>query len=184
MKRFIALLAAAMLPLALFAKEASMSESKVLVAYFSATGTTAGIARSIADGCGGELCEIKPVKPYTDADLNWHDKKSRTTIECNDKSFRCPMQPLDANIADYDTIFVGFPIWWYTAPSIIQTFLESADFKGKRIALFCTSGSSGLGNTQSVLKKSAAGAAWLGGKRFSGGDTKGAAAWAKQVIGE
>lgn len=171
MKRFIALLAA-VLPLTLSTKEASMGEHKILVAYFSATGTTEGIARSIAEGCGGSLCEIKPVKPYTDADLNWHDKKNRTTIECNDKSFRCPMQPLDANIADYDTILVGFLIWWYGAPSIIQTFLESANFKGKRIALFCTSGDSSLGNTQNVLKKSATGATWLGDKGFQSATQK------------
>lgn len=158
------------------------NQNKVLVAYFSATGTTAGIAKAVADGCGGTLCEIKPTQPYTDADLDWHDKNSRTTKECNDKSSRPSIKPLSVNIAEYDTVFVGFPIWWGRAPAIIQTFLESADFTGKQVALFCTSGSSGLGNTQSILKKSAAGAAWVGGKRLASGDTKGAASWARQII--
>lgn len=163
-------------------------KSKILVAYFSATGTTKKIAKAIASETGADEFEITPTVPYTSADLNWNDNKSRTTKECNDKSFRCPMKEgvllengEKFDIKNYDTIFLGFPIWWYNAPSIIQTFLESADFKDKKIALFCTSGSSGLGNTQSILQKSASGAKWLGGKRFGASDTNGAKKWAAGV---
>lgn len=171
-------------------------KSKILVAYFSATGTTKKIAKAIASETGADVFEITPAVPYSSADLNWNDTKSRTTKECNDKSFRCPMKEgalLESgeklDIANYDTIFLGFPIWWYGAPSIIQTFLESTDgstgspqvFNGKKIALFCTSGSSGLGNTQSVLQKSASGAKWLGGKRFGAGDTNGTKKWAAGI---
>lgn len=163
-------------------------KSKILVAYFSATGTTKKIAKAIADETGANVFEITPAAPYTSADLNWNDTKSRTTKECNDKSFRCPIKEdvllengEKFDIKNYDTIFLGFPIWWYNAPSIIQTFLESADFKDKKIALFCTSGSSGLGSTQSTLQKSASGAKWLGGKRFGAGDTNGAKKWAAEI---
>ena len=125
---------------------------KTLVAYFSATGTTAKAAEILSDAIGADLYEIRAKVPYTKADLNWMDKKSRSSIEMNDKSFRPEMEDSDVNIVQYDTIFVGFPIWWYVAPTIINTFLESYDFSGKKIIIFATSGGSGFGNTLKELK--------------------------------
>lgn len=128
--------------------------SKKLVAYFSATGTTAKVAETLADAIGANLYEIEPAVPYTQADLNWMDKQSRSTIEMNDKTFRPAIAEKDAHVEDYDTIFVGFPIWWYVAPTIINTFLEKYDFSGKKIVLFATSGGSGFGKTVEELKVS------------------------------
>ena len=132
--------------------------SKKLVAYFSASGTTAAVARILAEAAEADLYEIKPQTPYTRADLNWQDKKSRSSVEMNDKSFRPPLANRDAHVEDYDTIFLGFPIWWYTAPTIINTFLEGYDFSDKTIILFATSGGSGFGKTAADLKVSAKGA--------------------------
>ena len=128
--------------------------SKKLVAYFSASGVTAKVADMLADAVGADIYEIRPEVPYTKADLNWMDKKSRSTIEMNDKTSRPALADKDANVEQYDTIFLGFPIWWYRAPSIINTFLESYDFAGKKIILFATSGSSGFGKTVEELKVS------------------------------
>ena len=130
--------------------------SKVLVAYFSASGTTAGVAKNLAQAANADLYEIKPAVPYTSADLNWMDKKSRSSIEMNDKSSRPALADKDANIAAYDTILLGFPIWWYVAPTIINSFLESYDFSGKKIVLFATSGGSGFGKAVAGLKGSVA----------------------------
>lgn len=127
---------------------------KKLVAYFSATGVTAKVAETLADAIVANLFEIEPAIPYTQADLNWMDKNSRSSIEMNDKAFRPAMVDEAVNIADYDTIFIGFPIWWYVAPTIINTFLEKYDFSGKKIVLFATSGGSGFGNTVKELKPS------------------------------
>ena len=127
---------------------------KTLVAYFSASGVTAGVAKTLAQAAGADLYEIKPETPYTHADLNWMDKKSRSTIEMHDKTFRPAMADHNANVEAYDTIFLGFPIWWYVAPTIINTFLEAYDFVGKTIVLFATSGGSGFGNTLAELKVS------------------------------
>ena len=126
--------------------------SRRLVAYFSATGTTAKVAETLADAIGANLFEIEPEVPYTQADLNWMDKKSRSTIEMNDKAFRPAIIDADAGIQEYDEIFIGFPIWWYVAPTIINTFLERYDFSGKKIVLFATSGGSGFGKTVEELK--------------------------------
>lgn len=129
--------------------------SKALVAYFSASGVTAKVARSLAEAASADIYEIKPEVPYTSADLNWQDENSRSSIEMKkDKSIRPAIASGDAKIGDYDTIFVGFPIWWYIAPTIINTFLESYDFSGKKIILFATSGSSGFGDTVNELKGS------------------------------
>ena len=128
--------------------------SKKLVAYFSASGVTAKVADMLADAVGADIYEIRPETPYTKADLNWMDKKSRSTIEMNDKSFRPAIADKDAKIDQYDTIFIGFPIWWYVAPTIINTFLESYDFSGKKIILFATSGGSKFGKTVEELKVS------------------------------
>ena len=129
---------------------------KVLVAYFSASGTTAEVAKNLAQAAQADLYEIKPAVPYTKADLNWMDKKSRSSVEMSDKSSRPALADKSANIAGYDMILLGFPIWWYVAPTIINSFLESYDFSGKKIVLFATSGGSGFGKTVDGLKGSVA----------------------------
>lgn len=126
-----------------------------LVAYFSATGRTRRKAKKYAEELGADLFEIKPEIPYTLKDLNWMSKKSRTSVEMNNKSFRPKMKENTMDLSKYDTIYLGFPIWWYVAPTIVNTFLESYDFSGKTIYLFATSGSSGFGNTLEELKVSA-----------------------------
>lgn len=126
---------------------------KKLVAYFSATGTTANVAEKIAQILNADLFEIKPKEKYTSSDLNWRDKNSRTTKECNNPSIRPEIENKVENFDGYETIFVGFPIWWYKEPNIIDTFFESYDFSGKKIVLFATSGGSGLGKTVEDLKK-------------------------------
>ncbi len=130
--------------------------SKILVAYFSASGVTKKAAENLAQAAGADLYEIKPAVPYTKEDLNWMDKKSRSSVEMNDKSSRPAIADTDAEISQYDTIFLGFPIWWYVAPTIVNSFLESYDFSGKRIILFATSGGSGFGKTADRLKDSVA----------------------------
>ena len=128
--------------------------SKKLVAYFSASGVTAKVAELLADAVGADLYEIRPEVPYTKADLNWMDKQSRSTIEMNDKAFRPEIADQNAGVENYDTIFIGFPIWWYVAPTIINTFLESYDFSNKKVVVFATSGGSGFGKTVEELKVS------------------------------
>lgn len=130
--------------------------SKVLVAYFSASGVTAGVAKNLAQAAGADLYEIKPEVPYTQEDLNWQDKKSRSSVEMSNKSSRPALADKSANIEAYDIILLGFPIWWYVAPTIINSFLESYDFSGKKIVLFATSGGSGFGKTAAGLKDSVA----------------------------
>ena len=125
---------------------------KTLVAYFSASGVTAKVADKLADALGADIYEIRPAVPYTKADLNWMNKKSRSTIEMNDKTIRPTIADRNARIDEYNTIFLGFPIWLYVAPTIINTFLESYDFSGKKIILFATSGGSRFGNTVQELK--------------------------------
>lgn len=139
-----------------------------LVAYFSATGTTAQAAKALAGAVGAELYEIKPAVPYTDADLNWMDKKSRSSAEMADKHFRPALNDTNAPVAGHDVIFLGFPIWWYVAPTIINTFLESYDFSGKTIVLFATSGGSGLGKSAAGLRPSAPGAKIVDGRMLGG----------------
>lgn len=141
--------------------------SKKLVTYFSASGETANLAKALADAAQAELYEISPEAPYTNADLNWNNPQSRSTIEMRDVSSRPAISDHGANIAAYDVIFIGFPIWWYVAPTIINTFLESYDFSGKIIVPFATSGGSGLGETEEKLKPSASDSAqWKKGKVF------------------
>lgn len=127
---------------------------KVLVAYFSASGTTAQKAKEIANAVGSDLYEIRPEVPYTSDDLDWMNKNSRSSVEMNDKAFRPALANKDAHIEDYDVTLLGFPIWWYVAPTIINSFLESYDFTGKKIVLFATSGGSGFGKTVDGLKAS------------------------------
>lgn len=128
--------------------------SKKLVAYFSASGVTAHAAKLLAEVADADLFEIKPEVPYTKADLDWTNKKSRSSIEMSDKTSRPAIAEMCMNMAEYDTVFLGFPIWWYVAPTIINTFLESYDFSGKTIILFATSGGSGFGKTVEELKRS------------------------------
>ena len=152
--------------------------SKTLVAYFSASGVTARAAREMAQAVGADLYEIRPVEPYTDADLNWMDKKSRSTIEMNDPACRPAIAEPVKHMEQYDTVFVGFPVWWYVEPRIVDTFLESYDFTGKTIVPFCTSGSSGIGGSAEHLTVLAADATWLEGARFNPGATQDeVAAW-------
>ena len=129
--------------------------AKKLVPYFSASGTTKKTAELLAEAAGADLYEITPKVAYTKADLNWMDKKSRSSVEMNDKKFRPEIEDKDANIAEYDEIILGFPIWWYVAPTIVNTFLEKFDFSGKKVVLFATSGGSGFGNTVKELQPSA-----------------------------
>ncbi len=139
-----------------------------LVAYFSASGNTAKAAKALAKAAGADLYEIKPAVPYTGADLNWMDKHSRSSVEMNDKNSRPALADTDAPVAEHDVIFLGFPIWWYTAPTIINTFLERYDFSGKTIVLFATSGGSSLGSTAAALQSSAPGARILDGRLLNG----------------
>lgn len=132
--------------------------TKTLVAYFSATGTTMNVATRLARVAGGDLFAIVPANPYTSADLDWRDKQSRSTLEAANPSCRPVIASRVEHIEDYDTIFLGFPIWWYVAPAIVSTFLESYDLAGKTIVLFATSGGSGMGKTASILRTSALGA--------------------------
>lgn len=153
-----------------------------LVAYFSASGVTARLAIALAEAAGADLYEICPAVPYSEADLNWNDPRSRSTVEMKDLAFRPPMADMDANVAAYDLIFIGFPIWWYIAPTIINTFLESYDFSGKTIVPFATSGGSGLGQTVEKLKPSAATAHWAEARLINGTpDMAALAAWAEGI---
>ena len=142
--------------------------SNKLVAYFSATGKTEKVAEKLAVGIGADIYEIKPEVKYTKADLNWMNKKSRSSVEMNDKSIRPAILTGDVDVSGYDTVYLGFPIWWYVAPTIIHTFLEAYDFTGKKIVLFATSGGSDFGNTAAELKPSAPGAEIAESKVLSG----------------
>ena len=141
---------------------------KSLVAYFSATGTTAKAAKALAKAAGADLYEIKPAVPYTSADLNWMDKGSRSSVEMNDKHSRPALADTDAPVAGYDVIFLGFPIWWYMAPTIINSFLECYDFSSKTIVLFATSGGSGFGKSAAGLRPSAPEARIVDGRLLNG----------------
>ena len=132
--------------------------SKKLVAYFSASGVTAQVAKKLAEAVGADLFEIAPKVPYTKADLDWMDAKSRSTVEMKDPGSRPELAAVLPNAADYDTVYVGFPIWWYVAPTIVNTFLESIDLSGKTVVPFATSGGSGMGKTNEHLAPSCKGA--------------------------
>ena len=156
--------------------------SKTLVAYFSASGVTKRLASTLAKAVNGDLFEIVPEVPYTDADLNWMDKNSRSTLEMKDKSSRPAVSGKVENMASYDKIFVGFPIWWYTAPTIIKTFLEQYDLSGKTVIPFATSGGSGMGHTNRELAPSCKGAVLKDGKRFAANASEAElSAWANSL---
>jgi flavodoxin len=155
--------------------------SKTLVAYFSASGTTSEIAKEVSELTGGDLFEIKPVVPYTKEDLDWTNKNSRTSIEMQDEKSRPKIAEKLSNMADYDTVFLGFPIWWYVAPTIINNFLESYDFSGKTIRPFFTSGGSGAGQTDERLHESAPKAIWRPAKRLYANNTERTNNWINDI---
>ena len=142
--------------------------AKALVTYFSASGTTKRVAEKLATAVGADLFEIEAAQPYTRADLDWMNKRSRSSVEMNDESSRPAIARTVENLADYDVVFVGFPVWWYVEPRIIDTFLEAHDFSGKTIVPFATSGGSGLGKAPQRMQALAAGAKVTGGKMLNG----------------
>ncbi|MGN0494997.1 MAG: flavodoxin [Lachnospiraceae bacterium] len=154
---------------------------KKLVAYFSASGITRKVAEMIASAAEADLYEIMPKEPYSKADLNWMDKKSRSSVEMSDKKIRPEITDTDARIAQYDEIILGFPIWWYVAPTIINTFLEKYDFSGKKIILFATSGGSGFGNTVKELTPSAPDAMIVEGKILNNVSKQDVENWVKSL---
>ena len=156
--------------------------AKKLVAYFSASGVTASVAKEIAEYTKADLFEIKPAVPYTTADLDWTDKNSRSTVEMRDHSSRPEIANKLSNLSDYDTIFLGFPIWWYVAPTIVNNFLESYDFAGKTIIPFFTSGGSGAGQTDEELHKSAPDAIWRPAKRLYSGNSDRIKEWVNDFV--
>ena len=157
--------------------------SKKLVAYFSASGVTKAAAERLAKAIGADLFEIKPKTPYTRADLDWTDKKSRSSIETNNPDCRPEIADTLANMDDYSTVFLGFPIWWYVAPKIINTFVESYDFSGKTVIPFATSGGSGFGKTVANLKDSAPGATIVEGKLLNGTQSvAGLKSWVDSIL--
>lgn len=154
--------------------------SKTLIAYFSASGVTARAAREMADAIGADLYEICPAAPYTDADLNWMDKKSRSTLEMNNPACRPAIASQVERMEQYDTVFVGFPVWWYVEPRIVDTFLESYDFTGKTMIPFATSGGSGISKAEKSLREHCPGGNWKKGRLVNSG----AAEWAGTMLGK
>jgi len=156
---------------------------KALVTYFSASGVTAKLAERLADAIGADLNEIEPKVRYTRADLDWTNKKSRSTVEMNDRASRPEINLTIGNMGQYDVVFVGFPVWWYREPSIIDTFMEAYDFTGKTIVPFATSGGSDIGDAAETMQKLAPGAKVVPGKRFNASaSNETLAAWAKEWL--
>ena len=156
---------------------------KTLVAYFSASGVTAKMAEKLAKGIGADLFEIVPEKAYTSADLDWQNSKSRSSVEMNDRASRPAISSKVDNMAEYDVVFVGFPVWWYREPSIIDTFMEQYDFSGKTVVPFATSGMSGIGDSGKNMQALAKGAKVVWGNRFSNSvSEKELADWAKEWL--
>ena len=156
--------------------------SKALVAYFSASGVTAKLAKRLAEAVGADVAEIVPEKPYTSADLDWTNKKSRSSMEMNDRACR-PALASSPSPAGYDVVFVGFPVWWYREPSIIDTYMEAHDFSGKTVVPFATSGGSGIGDAGANMQALAKGARVVLGKKWSASASAAElAAWAKEWI--
>lgn len=159
------------------AMNGKQSNYKTLVAYFSATGTTARAAEKLANATGGELYAITPAEPYTSADLDWNDKRSRSSVEMNDPKARPVLGGKAVNMADYDVVFIGYPIWWDLAPKIINTFIESHNLKGKAVVPFATSGSSPIANSAAALKRTYSGLNWKEGRLLNRADEKTIRAW-------
>lgn len=163
------------------ANKKKSKDMRVLVAYFSATGTTKGAAQQLAEVTGGTLHEIKPEQPYTDADLDWRDKQSRSSVEMQDKSSRPAITDKLSNMKDYDVIYVGFPIWWYTCPTIINTFMEAYNFKGKTVIPFATSGGSSIKKACEDLKAAYPKVKWKEGKLLNHATKQEMAAWVNRL---
>ena len=159
---------------------ANKDMNKVLVAYFSASGVTKAAAQQLAEVTGGTLHEIKPAQPYTDADLDWRDKQSRSSIEMQDKSSRPAITDKLTNMQEYNVIYVGFPIWWYTCPTIIKTFMEAYDFKGKTVIPFATSGGSSIKKACEDLKAVYPDVNWKEGKLLNRATKKDLEDWVKK----
>ena len=153
--------------------------SKTLVAYFSASGVTARVAKEVADAAGADLYEIRPAQLYSPGDLDWMDKKSRSTLEMNDPACRPAIEGQVKGMEQYDTILIGFPIWWYVEPRIVDTFLDSYDFSGKTLIPFATSGGSGISKAQKSLQEHCPVANWKQGQLLNGSS---AAVWAKNIL--
>jgi len=159
----------------------NMDTKKTLVAYFSASGVTKGVAQQLAEVTGADLHEIKPEQPYTEADLVWHNKQSRSSVEMQDKSSRPAITGKLENMADYEVIYVGFPIWWYTCPTIVNTFMEAYDFKGKTVIPFATSGGSNIDKACEDLKAAYPDVNWKEGKLLNGITKKDLEDWVKAI---
>lgn len=157
------------------------SEHKILVAYFSATGTTRRAAADLADVMGGTLHEITPEKPYSEADLDWTDSTSRSSVEMHDTAYRPPITDKVEDMGQYDVVFLGFPIWWYIAPTIVNTFIESNDLEGKTVVCFATSGGSPVGPCVDNLKKQYPGINWTDGKLLNGTSRKELEGWKSEL---
>ena len=160
-------------------KQKEYKKTKTLVAYFSATGVTKAAAEKLAEVTGSDIYVIQPKVPYTDADLNWHNKKSRSSVEMADPTSRPAIKGKVEKLNDYDTVFIGYPIWWNTAPRIINTFIEANNLKGKTVVPFCTSGSSSIKNSAEELKKAYPSLKWKDGKRLKGISKKELQSWIK-----
>lgn len=181
-KYFLVLLSVVGMATATFAQQkqdmnSKQSNHKVLVAYFSATGTTARAAQKVANATDGELYAITPTQPYTDADLDWNDKQSRSSVEMNDPKARPALGGERSDVSDYDVVFIGYPIWWDLAPRIINTFIESYDLKGKTVIPFATSGSSSIANSAATLKRTYPALNWKEGRLLNRADEKTIRTW-------
>ena len=182
--RKLVLMLAALLTISLSAcsqkKTDTNMKQKVLVAYFSASGTTKGVAQQLAEVAGAELHEIKPAQPYTDADLDWRNKQSRSSVEMQDRKSRPAITDKISDMKDYDVVYVGFPIWWYTSPTIINTFMETYDFQGKTVIPFATSGGSSIKKACKDLKATYPDINWKEGKLLNRASRKDFEDWVKK----
>lgn len=158
-------------------KNSNMEKTNILVAYFSATGTTAKVAHRIEEISKGDIYEITPEQSYTKADLDWHNQKSRSSLEMNDAKSRPALKGQKENMQDYDTVFIGYPIWWDQAPRIINTFIESHHLEGKKLIPFATSGSSEIGNSVNTLKKTYPDLEWESGRLMNNVSPKALQSW-------
>ena len=179
MKKFVMIMAAMLAVSLSVCSQTSKTKSKVLVAYFSATGVTKGVAKQLSEATGGTLHEIKPEQPYTDADLDWRNKQSRSSVEMKDKTSRPAITDKLANLKGYDVIYVGFPIWWNTCPTIVNTFMEAYDFKGKTVIPFATSGGSSIHQACEDLKAAYPKLNWKEGKLLNRATKEDIEEWVK-----
>ena len=163
-------------------EKTDMNTQQTLVAYFSATGTTARVAREIADVTGGKLCEIVPEKSYTAADLDWNDKQSRRSVEMNDPKARPALKPLKVDLAEYDAVFIGYPIWWDQAPRVVNTFVERYALQNKKLIPFATSGGSSVDNSVAELRRLYPKLDWQNGRLLNGASRDEVKRWAGEYV--